>query len=86
MIAAERLPAWADEWMDGTCRCGSRLVKVHDMTGAEHTVCKVSGWDNVMCERPCRVPASDLSQTSTGVDAPPEERATTTSAPREAQP
>jgi hypothetical protein len=55
LVRKRRLPPWADEWMDGTCRCGARLVKVYDYTGAEHAVCAVSGWDNFMCERPCEI-------------------------------
>lgn len=49
----DKLPPWADRWLDGACACGSRLVEVTDMTGASQTVCKVSGWDNMMHERMC---------------------------------
>jgi hypothetical protein len=36
------LPDWADEWLDGACGCGEKLVTVYGWGGA-HAVCSESG-------------------------------------------
>ena len=64
---ADALPEWAEDWLTATCGCGSRTVRVVDMTGQEQTVCAESGWSVERC--PAALSATDTGE-GTGLVTP----------------
>ena len=44
-VVTGRLPEWATEWLDGTCACGVRLVRIDCVYCSGHIACSHSGMD-----------------------------------------